>query len=54
MRGDDVLAEIAAQFGYADQAHLIGDFRAAPDLTPGAYRRALQEVAGAWEASSVR
>jgi AraC-like DNA-binding protein len=33
-------AEIAAGLGYADQAHLITDFRAATGQTPGAYAAA--------------
>lgn len=44
VHGDD-LAEIAVQLGYADQAHLTSDFRAATSTTPGAYRRQLQRLA---------
>jgi AraC-like DNA-binding protein len=33
------LAELAAQLGYADQAHLANDFRAVLGFTPSAYRR---------------
>jgi AraC-like DNA-binding protein len=33
-------AEIAAGLGYADQAHLITDFRAATGQTPAAYATA--------------
>lgn len=32
-------AELAARFGYADQAHFIRDFRALVGLTPAAYAR---------------
>ena len=32
--------------GYADQAHLTSDFRAATGTTPGAYRRQLRQLAG--------
>jgi AraC-like DNA-binding protein len=35
-------AELAAGLGYADQAHLIRDFRAAIGQTPAAYARAQQ------------
>ena len=45
MHGDDDLAEIAVELGYADQAHLTSDFRAATGTTPGAYRRQLQRLA---------
>jgi AraC-like DNA-binding protein len=31
-------ADVAAQHGYADQAHLIHDFRALTGLAPSAYR----------------
>jgi AraC-like DNA-binding protein len=34
------LAELAAQLGYADQAHLTADFRAVLGFTPSAYRSA--------------
>lgn len=37
------LADVAAQFGYADQAHLARDFRDVLDFTPGQYRRSLAE-----------
>ena len=43
---DDDLAEIAVELGYADQAHLTSDFRAATGTTPGAYRRQLRQLAG--------
>lgn len=42
---DDDLATIAAELGYADQAHLTSDFRATTDITPGAYRRDLRRLA---------
>ena len=45
VHGDDDLAQIAVQLGYADQAHLTGDFRAATGVTPGAYRRQLAQLA---------
>ena len=32
------IAEVAADLGYADQAHLSGDFRKVLGLSPGAYR----------------
>lgn len=37
---DVTLATLAADLGYADQAHLIRDFRNVLGFTPGAYRRA--------------
>lgn len=46
VHGDDDLAGIAVQLGYADQAHLTSDFRAATGLTPGAYRRQLRRQSG--------
>jgi AraC-like DNA-binding protein len=39
-------AEIAAGLGYADQAHLITDFRAATGQTPAAYAAAQQPGTG--------
>jgi AraC-like DNA-binding protein len=36
-------AELAADLGYADQAHLIRDFHATVGTTPAAYARALRE-----------
>lgn len=35
------LAEVAAEFGYADQAHLANDFRRFLGFTPSSYRRAV-------------
>ncbi len=35
--GDAGAADIAARLGYADQSHLVNDFRAAVGMTPGAY-----------------
>ncbi len=35
---DADLATVAAEFGYADQAHLSRDFRAVLGLTPSSYR----------------
>ena len=32
------IAEVAADLGYADQAHLSSDFRKVLGLSPGAYR----------------
>lgn len=43
---DDDLAGIAVLLGYADQAHLTSDFRAATGLTPGAYRGQLRRQSG--------
>lgn len=40
---DAPLAQIAAELGYADQAHLAGDFRAVLGLTPSGYRRVSTE-----------
>lgn len=37
------LAEVAAEFGYADQAHLANDFQRFLGFTPGSYRRAVGE-----------
>ncbi len=35
--GATSLAEVAAELGYADQAHFTADFRTATGMTPGAY-----------------
>ena len=35
------LAAVAAEFGYADQAHLAHDFRRVLGITPSSYRRDL-------------
>ena len=37
--GRGTLAEVAADLGYADQAHFTHDFRAVTGMTPGAYLR---------------
>lgn len=39
---DVPMADIAADLGYADQAHLIRDFRKVLGFTPGGYRRDAQ------------
>jgi AraC-like DNA-binding protein len=39
-------AALAAELGYADQAHLIRDFRAAVGEPPAAYARAQRPVGG--------
>jgi len=38
--GEHDLATLAVELGYADQAHMTGDFRTAVGLTPAAYARA--------------
>lgn len=40
-------SEVAAMLGYADQAHLVNDFRTAVGLTPGTYVRSLRELGAA-------
>lgn len=40
------MSEVAVQLGYADQAHLVNDFRAAVGVAPGAYVRSLRELTG--------
>lgn len=42
LAGPDRLADIAAATGFADQSHLTRAFRAHFGLTPGAYRKILQ------------
>ena len=37
-----VWSEVASDLGYADQAHLVRDFRAALGRTPEAYARTLR------------
>lgn len=41
VRGEDALADVALELGYADQAHLTTEFRRTTGLAPGAYRREL-------------
>lgn len=43
---DTDLAGLAYALGYADQAHLTGDFRAQVGVTPAAYARACRAAAG--------
>jgi len=40
--GDSGIAEIATRHGYADQPHLVKDFRSAVGLAPGQYVRSLR------------
>lgn len=40
------LARLAADLGYTDQAHLTIDFRTVTGITPGAYLRSVQALAG--------
>lgn len=40
------LSEVAVDIGYADQAHLVNDFRSAVGTTPGAYVRSLRGLSG--------
>ncbi len=43
--GDEVVwADLAADLGYADQAHLVRDFTAHLGTTPAAYTRGLTTV----------
>ena len=42
---DTELAALAAELGYADQAHLAGDFRTVLGLTPSGYRADLSRRA---------
>lgn len=37
--GTESLVDLAADLGYADQAHFTNDFRQVTGLTPGAYLR---------------
>lgn len=39
MEPNTAIAQIAADLGYADQAHLVRDFRKVLGFTPGGYRR---------------
>lgn len=45
LAGPDRLADIAAATGFADQSHLTRAFRARFGLTPGAYRKIVQNTA---------
>lgn len=38
------VADVAAELGYTDQAHLVNDFRAAVGITPGMYVRSLRDL----------
>lgn len=38
------LALLAVELHYADQAHMITDFRSVTGITPGAYRRSLLDL----------
>jgi AraC-like DNA-binding protein len=38
------IAELAAQYGWCDSAHLIRDFKAAYGITPGALQSALRQA----------
>ncbi|MFC4018475.1 helix-turn-helix domain-containing protein [Micromonospora sp. GCM10011542] len=42
--GEAGAADIAARLGYADQSHLVNDFRAAVGITPGQYLRSLRQI----------
>jgi len=39
--GETALADLAADLGFADQAHLTRTFRRAVGVTPGRYARAV-------------
>ena len=43
-RGDEPLANLAADLGYADQAHMTREFRARACAAPAAWRRALLQA----------
>lgn len=45
-RGDTTVTDIAADLGYADQAHFTHDFRAVSGMTPGQYRADQPTAAG--------
>lgn len=47
--GPGVLAEVAYDAGYFDQAHFVHDFTAVTGLTPGEYRRHVQQREGGVE-----
>jgi AraC-like DNA-binding protein len=38
------MARLAAELGYADQSHLLNDFRDAVGMTPGAYLRSMRAL----------
>jgi hypothetical protein len=43
--GEAGAADIAARLGYADQSHLVNDFRSAVGMTPGGYLKSLKPAA---------